>query len=148
MAYDIVFGQTTANYTQNTSLTDSNNPVSVSADGRWLAVGAFHEKDVRIFDLDSSSVEAAHVVATGAGSYPAFSPDGKWLACSGTNENRVLRAGTWELEHCRPRRSSALMGYISFSSDSRLMSVVDRPDWPRCTRWRSIWFSARENMPR
>jgi hypothetical protein len=42
---------------------------------------------------------------------------------------------------------SARLARSSCASSQRLTSVVDRPDWPRCTRWRSIWFRARENMP-
>ncbi len=104
---------------------DGGNPVALSPDGRWLAVGAFHVQDVRVFDLHRSDAEPVHVEPSGYGSYPCFSPDGKWLACSGFHENRILNTGTWTLEHRFPRSSSSLVGHISFSADTRLMSIME-----------------------
>ncbi len=109
---------------------DNSNPVGLSPDGRWLAVGAFHLQDVRIFDLTRSDNQPVHVVPCGSGCYPAFSPDGKWFACSGTRENQVFQrnAGapdTWPRVFSSPRSSGTLVGHISFSADSRLMSMND-----------------------
>ena len=109
---------------------DITNPVGLSPDGRWLAVGAFHQQDVRVFDLTHRDDEPVHVVACGSGCFPAFSQDGKWFACSGFTENQVFacNAGapdTWPCVFRRPRSSSSLVGFISFSTDGRLMSVME-----------------------
>jgi WD40 repeat protein len=109
---------------------DVANPVALSPDGRWLAIGAFRQQDVRVFDLHRSDDQPVHVIACGAGCFPAFSPDGKWLACSGFLENQVFARnagapGAWPLVFRKDRRSSSLCGYISFSADGRLMALMD-----------------------
>ncbi len=105
----------------------STNPIGLSPDGRWLAIGAYLSSDMRIFDLWSGAREPVHIESCGPGCFPCFSPDGKWLACSSFSENRVLAVPSWNLIHRRPCESSALLGFISFSRDGRLMSVRDTP---------------------
>lgn len=109
---------------------DIANPVGLSPDGRWLAVGAFKDQDVRVFDLHRSDDEPVHVVACGVGCFPAFSPDGKWFACSGFTANQVFRVNDgepagWPLVFSRERSSSYLIGQVSFTADGRLMAVQD-----------------------
>ena len=98
--------------------------------------------EVRVFDLTRSDDHPVHVETCGVGCYPCFSPDGKWLACSGFDDNRVLETKTWTVNHRRPRISNSLLGHISFNADSRLMSV--KHHMSGCTiiepgTWRSLY---------
>ena len=116
----------------------SGNPVSVSPDGRWFALGSQHGDRVQVFDLPGGAAQPVHEQVCGTGCVPAFSPDGQWLVCSGAAANVILRAGTWQEEHRLPRRGS-LMGPVHFTRDSRRMVV--RPSWNTaavvdCGTWR------------
>ncbi len=106
---------------------ETANPVSVSPDGRWLAVGAQHSTDVRIFDLHADHVELVHSERCALGAFPAFSPDGQWLACGGGESIRILTAGTWTVAHLLPATSSGYIADVSFSRDSRLMAAKFSP---------------------
>ena len=104
---------------------DGGNPAGLSPDGRWLAVGAHYGGELRVFDLHSASDEPIHRETCGPGNSGTFSPKGQWLVCAGLTENRILETKTWTVIHRRPRQGSSLMGYVSFSTDERLMAVSD-----------------------
>ena len=100
---------------------DSGNPLSLSPDGRWLALGAQHSGTVRVWDLHSDAAEPAKEQPCGTVAVPAFSPDGQWLACAGHDAILILRSGTWEEVQRIPGGSGGIMGHIHFTQDSRHM---------------------------
>jgi WD40 repeat protein len=109
---------------------DTSNPVGLSPDGRWLAVGGFHQPHVRLYDLQSPGIEPVHAIPCGSSCYPAFSPDGQWFACSGSTMNQVFQVNgadpvRWAHVFSRERSSLELLGQISFSGDGKLMAVND-----------------------
>lgn len=109
---------------------DTSNPVGLSPDGRWLAVGGFHQPHVRLYDLQSPGIEPVHAIPCGSSCYPAFSPDGQWFACSGSTMNQVFQVNgadpvRWAPVFSRERSSLELLGQISFSGDGKLMAVND-----------------------
>ncbi len=120
---------------------DSGNPLSLSPDGRWLAVGAQHSGTVRVWDLMSAVAEPAKELPCGTVAVPAFSPNGQWLACSGHDATLILRPGTWEEVRRLPCGSGGLMGHPHFTRDSRHLMV--RSAWNTCClvetgTWRTL----------
>lgn len=120
---------------------DSGNPVSVSPDGRWFALGAQHNGTVSVWDLNSPSTEPAHVQRSPGGSVPAFSPDGSVLVCSMQDANIVLRTGAWEEVRRFPRAGGGPMGFPGFGgrravlpADYRSLEVRDSESWARLFR--------------
>ncbi len=103
---------------------DSANPVGLSPDGRFLALGSHHVHGFRVFDLAMGG-PPVHLEDCGAGNCGVFSPDGKWLAFSDFIENTVLSTDNWLPVFHSPRRSASLLGHLSFSRDGRLLSVMD-----------------------
>ncbi len=102
---------------------DTGNPLSLSPDGRWLALGAQHSGTVRVWDLQSDAAEPAKEQPCGTVAVPAFSPDGSWLVCAGHDATLILRTGTWEEVHRLPCGSGGLMGHLHFTGDSRHLMV-------------------------
>jgi WD40 repeat protein len=118
----------------------SGHPVSLSPDGRWLAVGTQHGTSVRIFDCQDPSQRAHKEIPCGISALGAFSPDGKWLICSGTTANVVFQTGTWQEVHRIPR-VGGLFGFIHFTADGK-SAMINRNhaqyDLVECGTWRHL----------
>jgi len=107
--------------------------VTVSPDGRWLAVGGWLEAGVRVWDVRRRRLERILRPKDAVGDtkfFIGFSPDGRWLVSSthpdgGKSSYHFWSVGTWELgrriEHDRS-------GGVSFTSDGRLMALGIAPD--------------------
>ncbi len=109
--------------------------VSVSPDGRWLAVGGWFEAGVRIWDLRRRRVELTlrpeDAVNQTCFSI-VFSPDGRWLVSStyqdgGKASYDFWRVGTWDLDHRIDHHHNGFHP-PAFSGDGRLMALGIAPD--------------------
>ena len=98
---------------------DSGNPVSLSPDGHWLALGSQHGGTVRVWDLTNADEAPVHVCRGRTGSVPLFSPDGSRLVCAMQDANILLRTGSWEELRRLPRDGGGPMGFPAFSRDGR-----------------------------
>jgi tetratricopeptide (TPR) repeat protein len=99
---------------------DAHN-ASISPDGAFVAVSTRSGKGgVKIWDAHSGRFIKELAVGTSPAS--AFSPDGKWLAATGTTGGMIVRVGTWEQG---PKIGSVCCP--TFSPDSRLLSMETSP---------------------
>ena len=101
---------------------------SVSPDGRWCLSGTFHGSSVRRWDL-SQAVDPSlgtDIWDAQPHSRSGFSPDGKWLVVSATNETRVWDTRTWQVVFRRRRLdASDIAAPATFNPDSRLLVIID-----------------------
>jgi eukaryotic-like serine/threonine-protein kinase len=110
--------------------------VAVSPDGRWLAVGGWLERGMRIWDLRRRRLERIlrpkELVGDQA-SHVVFSPDGRWLASCTSALGKVSyhfwNVGAWDLGR---RIDQEQHGHVLFSpaftGDGRLMAMAIAPD--------------------
>src|SRR5262249_3440219 len=109
---------------------------TISPDGRWVATGVFHGKDIWIWNAKTGKCEKQWPLrdARFAGWFTdvartAFSPDGRWLVTSTLHEYDFYRVGSWEFHHRVPRDDPGeLPGVMSFSGDSRMLAVAHSLD--------------------
>ena len=106
------------------------NPVrlALSADARLLAIGTFHARTMTVWDLEGQNGKSVllHEEQFANGAIVAFSPDGRWLSCSGRDEIRVLDTASWKVVACWPRKVWHL-GNTTFSADSKLLLIQHSP---------------------
>jgi len=111
--------------------------VSVSPDGRWLAVGSWKEAGVRVWDLRRRRLErilrpADAVAATSF--FIGFSPNRRWLVSSthpdaGPGFYHFWRVGTWEPGlRIDEERNGIAWHPPAFTGDGRLMALGVAPD--------------------
>ena len=98
--------------------------LSLSPDAWFLATGSFHARGVWIWDLEDKSDTwvPIHEEKFANGASVAFSPDGRWLVCSGDDEIRVLETTSWKVVHRWPHKVRH-QGYTSFTADSKLLLI-------------------------
>jgi WD40 repeat protein len=121
--------------------------VTVSPDGRWLAVGGFNVPGVRVWDLRRRRLEPVMRptdVGDDAAFYIGFSPDGRWLVSGGRDIRgsyyHFWRVGTWDLVRRIDREGIGGASFSAFNPtfnrdrfpkfhrDSRLMALGIAPD--------------------
>jgi serine/threonine protein kinase/WD40 repeat protein/tetratricopeptide (TPR) repeat protein len=99
--------------------------LSSSVDGRWLAAGGWKEPSIQIWDVENkTSIRLPHSDGQGDTTFRVeFSPDGRQLVCSAVNLDApglyFYETGSWE----RLRSIPGNWGFISFSHDSKLMTL-------------------------
>ena len=102
------------------------NPVrlALSADARLLAIGTFSARTMMVWDLEGQNGKSVplHEEQFAKGAIVAFSPDGRWLSCSGDDEIRVLDTASWKVVARWPREVRHLLN-TSFSADSKLLLI-------------------------
>ncbi len=110
--------------------------VAVSPDGRWLAVGGWFERGVRVWDLHRRRLDRIlrpKGTISNTLFFIGFSPDGRWLISSthaaGAASYHFWRVGTWEsgLRIDQERNGSASHP-PAFTGDGRLMALGIAPD--------------------
>jgi serine/threonine protein kinase/WD40 repeat protein/tetratricopeptide (TPR) repeat protein len=109
--------------------------VSVSPDGRWLAVGGWYEAGVRVWDLQRRRLERIlrpKDAVSQTKFWAGFSSDGRWLVSSTHPDDRKAayhfwRVGTWELGQRIVPNSVAELS-PAFANDGRLMALRIAPD--------------------
>ena len=103
---------------------DAHIPLALDPPGRRLAIGSFHAHHVWVWQLDAPGEPALlHETAFAGSVAVAFSPDGRWLACCGGEETRVLDTATWQTAVRWPRRASDLYGQPAWTPDGTLLAV-------------------------
>jgi WD40 repeat protein len=103
--------------------------VTVSPDGRWLAVGGWYEAGVRVWDLHQRRLERILRPKEIVGQtrfFAGFSPDGRWLISSshpdaGNAAYHFWRVGTWDLDR---RIQADTLVPPAFTADARLMALA------------------------
>jgi WD40 repeat protein/Flp pilus assembly protein TadD len=69
--------------------------ITISPDGRYAATGNHGgEEGIKIWDAETGQLLVRLPLGSFCGG--SFSPDGKWLAVSGTRGSRLVKVGTWE----------------------------------------------------
>jgi len=107
--------------------TPGGNEPHVSPDGRWLAWGNWHARDVSIKRLGSD--EPPVVLPMASSATVAFSPDSRLLAVGGAEEIRFHEVGTWRVVYAFPRRPiRPLPPEFAFMHGSRLCALTLPPD--------------------
>ncbi|HTU21669.1 MAG TPA: protein kinase [Gemmataceae bacterium] len=90
--------------------------IRLSSDGKYAATGTHNGDDgVKVWDAETGQLLVRFAV--GGLANGVFSPDGKWLAVSGTRGCRLVKCGTWE------ERPLDLGSPMLFSPDSALLAV-------------------------
>lgn len=81
--------------------------VAVSPDRRWVATASYMYPGVWIWDVGTGK-QVRELPSDGRSDLD-FSPDGRWLLVSGSNEFRLWRAGSWQ-PGLRIRRHGSSLG--------------------------------------
>jgi WD40 repeat protein len=95
--------------------------IALSADGRWLASGPWHgHNSIMIWEVPSGRVVWELPCVDG---WPAFSPDGRWLATHTEKDYRLWHTGSWR---ARPwRAGDPNQGWeMAFSRDSETLAII------------------------
>jgi WD40 repeat protein len=100
---------------------------ATSLEGRWVATGTWHGREILIWDARSGQVVYRIPQRPGGCSTVAFSPDGRWLAIGLGGEYELREAGSWRLARRIERRTGnedAAPGGMDFSPDGRMLAVA------------------------
>jgi WD40 repeat protein/tRNA A-37 threonylcarbamoyl transferase component Bud32 len=93
-----------------------NNVLSVSPDGRWLAMAGVRPRTVGIWSIADGKLKA-QLPVEGLSSI-AFSPDGRWLAAGQPNGGSLWKVNSWEPGPRLPP------GTVGFTPDGRQVVVA------------------------
>jgi WD40 repeat protein len=100
--------------------------ISMSPDMKWIATGTWKgagDHRVRIWNARTGKLVVALPVPQDAD--VAFSPDGRWLVTSSTEEYRFWEVGSWQKRHAITREADSF-GRFAFAPDSRTMAIARR----------------------
>jgi serine/threonine protein kinase/WD40 repeat protein/tetratricopeptide (TPR) repeat protein len=114
----------------------SMRTITVSPDGRWLAVGGWKTVGIRVWDLRRRRLERVLRPQDAVGGiHPSvgFSPDGRWLVSNTGSDAgssyHFWRVGTWELDRrIDQERNGPASNPPAFTDDGRMMALAIAPD--------------------
>jgi WD40 repeat protein len=92
--------------------------VAVSPSGRWVATGSHNSEGVRVWDATTGRL--VKELPVGGSCHVVFSPDGHWLATTGSGQGRLWAAGSWEPG---PAFGEVFWYACCFSPDSRFLAA-------------------------
>ncbi|HXG09325.1 MAG TPA: tetratricopeptide repeat protein, partial [Gemmataceae bacterium] len=99
--------------------------VALSPDGKWIATGNWHGRDVKIWQAKDG--KPVHTLSMPFTACPTFSPDGKWLVTTTGQEHQFWKVGSWEPGLRVPRQGAgdlAGRGNVAFSPDGKLVALA------------------------
>jgi len=101
---------------------NTESSLAVSPDGRWLAVGARHDKQVQLWDLRTR--QRVWMAPVHSDAMVAISPDGRWAVSNSGEEIRFydLPTGRRGLGIRRPTLGD-VPGPVEFSPDGRVLAA-------------------------
>jgi WD40 repeat protein len=97
--------------------------VTISSDGKRLAISRWHGRDVAIWDVSAGKLET--VLAAAEPARGVFSPDGQYLAIGSPEDYQDFRTDSWQRVFRLPRDGvEGGFGAIQFSPDSSILAVA------------------------
>ncbi len=101
------------------------NYVNFSPDGRWIATGTWHGKNINVWHADSG--ELARTLPINQTAAPLFSPDSKWIVSRGRHFE-FWRVGSWEMTHRIQREQDTdVPGGAAFTRDGKILAMTISP---------------------
>ena len=98
--------------------------IDISPDGRWVATGTQHGRDVKVWEVDTGKVVATLSCRSAS---VAFSPDGRLLVVAGGQEYSFWSTNNWTCVHRLPRDNIGdLAGYVAFDAQGKVIAITDR----------------------
>jgi tetratricopeptide (TPR) repeat protein/WD40 repeat protein len=99
---------------------------ALSPDGQWVASGAWHGRDIRIWETATGRLVDKKPLRDGYSASIAFSPDGKWLVTCDEKEYRSWGVGSWRFSHRVARESveGDIPGSMAFTRDGRMLAIT------------------------
>jgi WD40 repeat protein len=99
--------------------------IGISPDGQWVTSGNWNGMTgVKVWNTHSRTLEKQFPMG---GVMMAWSPDGRWLATSGTQTNNLNMYQVWDTRSWTVRHSfepEHSHGSVAFSPDSRILALV------------------------
>ena len=104
--------------------------VTLNENGSLLAVRRLGDNPAILvyhFANADKSPELKHEIP-GPGVWPTFSPDDRWLAIGGIDENSVVDLATGKVTHHWPRTTSGSYGLCAFTPDGKHLITQETMD--------------------
>jgi hypothetical protein len=104
-------------------------------------VGSQHGSAVLVYNLQAPQASQPQRLLIGSSALGCFSPDGRWLACSGGSAVRIYSVPQWQVVHEMAKADTSLLGHIHFTADARRMIVPryhNQADLLECGTWRRL----------
>ncbi|RIK77944.1 MAG: hypothetical protein DCC68_16220 [Planctomycetota bacterium] len=99
--------------------------VDISVDGRWVATGTQHGRDVKVWDTTNGRLATTVPCAS---ANVAFTPDASMLVVGDGNSYSFLKVGSWTPSWRVPRNhSGGLAGQMAFAADAHLAVLAGGP---------------------
>lgn len=99
--------------------------LSISPDGRLLATGAWHGRDVKIWNAETGELQTT---LPSGNARVRFGPTGEQLVVDEGSHVTVYRVSDWKRLVPKTAKSiTAVPGPIAFSPDGRWLAVLDSP---------------------
>lgn len=99
--------------------------VDISPDGRYIATGTQHGRDVKIWNVTTGNVEKT--IPCGSANV-AFSPDGKTLVVAGSTEYTFWETNAWTNTRSIKRAAGGdLAGFVAFDAGGDTVALTTGP---------------------
>jgi WD40 repeat protein len=117
-----VFDRTLTNRSVRVGPHAGIDAVALSPDAHWLATGSAADRQIKVWDARTGSLQLA--IGVGAAPRAAFSGDGRWLVTFG-DHLELREVGSWKAAPPLPwPQPRPIVGAAALSSDGRLLAAV------------------------